>query len=318
MKIGLISNRRSQRNQRGLGKIVHALAASPDAIHAELGQISDLDGILRDFARREVGLIAINGGDGTVQATLTELFNARPFERMPILAVLPGGMTNMIAHDIGCRGGPKAVAQLIESAARGDLDGRTVEREVIRLCHTREGPPMFGMFFGAAAIYRAIRLCREAMAPKWVGSTAAVTATLVALLARRLVSGARQDSVLAGDPITVRLDGGAPHPGSRLMVLVTTLDRLILKSRPYWGAEAGGLRYTAIAHPAAGLLRAAYPLLYGRGERRFPSADYVSRNADEISIEMTCPFTVDGELYDPLPGVPVSLQAGQRVRFLPC
>ncbi len=82
--------------------------------------------------------------------------------------------------------------------------------------------------------------------------------------------------------------------------------------------EAGGLRYTAIAHPAAGLLRAAYPLLYGRGERRLPSGDYVSRNADEISIEMTCPFTVDGELYDPVPGVPVSLKAGQRVRFLPC
>ena len=318
MKIGLISNRKSERNKRGLGKIVGALAASPDSLHAELGQISDLSEILRDFARREVGVVAINGGDGTVQATLTELFNARPFERMPVLAVLPGGMTNMIAHDIGCRRGPKAVDRLVEALAAGDLASRTVEREIIRLQHTSEGPPLYGMFFGAAGICRGILLCREAMQPKTIGSTAAVGATVISVLARRLIGSDRQDPILSGDPVTVRLDGGSPQSGSRLMVLITTLDRLILKSRPYWGSGPGGLRYTAISHPATGLLRAAYPLLYGRGARRFPSSDYVSRNADEVCLEMTCPFTVDGELYDPLPGVPISLKAGQRVRFLPC
>ena len=319
MIIGLISNRRSQRNKRGLGSIVRVLDSSPGSVHAELGHISELGGILRDFAAREVGVVAINGGDGTIQATLTELFLARPFEENPILALLPGGMTNMIAQDVGCRGGgAKALARLIAACAAGDLRPRIVEREVIRLQFTDQGPPIFGMFFGAAAIYRAILLCRRVMEPTRLGSTASVAATLATLLVRRAFRRAGDDPVLRGDDMVAQFDDGRRESGSRLVVLVTTLDRLVLKSRPFWGTEPGGLHYTAIAHPAAGLVRAVYPMLFATGDRRLPSADYVSRNANAISIEMTCPFTLDGELYEPVPGVPISLAAGQRARFLPC
>ena len=319
MKIGLINNRRSQRNKRGLGDILGVLDTSPGSVHAELGQMSDLAEILRDFAAREVGVVAVNGGDGTIQATLTELFLARPFEENPVLALLPGGMTNMIAQDVGCRGGrAKALARLIAACAAGDLRRRIVEREVMRLQFTDQGPPIFGMFFGAAAIYRAILLCRRVMEPTRLGSTVSVAATLATLLARRAFRRAGDDPILRGDEMTAQFDDGRRESGSRLLVLVTTLDRLVLNSRPFWGTEPGGLRYTAIAHPAAGLVRAAYPVLFGTGDRRFPSADYVSRNANAISIEMTCPFTVDGELCEPVPGVPISLAAGQRARFLPC
>ena len=63
---------------------------------------------LRTIARVKPKVLVINGGDGTVQAALTELLPWRPFRRQtpPPVAVLPNGKTNLIAHDLGAAGDP--------------------------------------------------------------------------------------------------------------------------------------------------------------------------------------------------------------------
>lgn len=317
MRIGLISNLRSRRNQSGSAGLRAVLSGHPDLVHAELDGVAGMDQVLRDFAAREIDLIAVNGGDGTVQALLTELFGGRPFERTPALAVLPGGTTNMIAYDVGLGGSPKRALGRLLSATKGGAAPPTVAREVIRVQHTASGPALYGMFFGTAAICRAIEMFHRAVSPKRLRSTTAVVATLGAVL-WRIARRRADDELMRGDDMSVRFDDERPEDGSRLMVLVTTLDRLILQSRPYWGREAGHLRYTEVAFPAAGLLRAAYPLMFGGCRRRFPSDAYASRNADRIAIEMTCPFTLDGELYQPSAATPVTLRAGQRAQFVPC
>ena len=67
-------------------------------------------------------MLAINGGDGTVQAVLTELFNGGHFgDIAPPVAVLPSGKTNLIALDLGAQGDPvEALERLIE-IAKADL-----------------------------------------------------------------------------------------------------------------------------------------------------------------------------------------------------
>ena len=45
-------------------------------------------------------VLVINGGDGTVQAALTELYNGGHFGDRPPVAVLPSGKTNLIALDL--------------------------------------------------------------------------------------------------------------------------------------------------------------------------------------------------------------------------
>ena len=49
-------------------------------------------------------MLAINGGDGTVQAVLTEIHNGGHFgDAAPPVAVLPSGKTNLIALDLARR-----------------------------------------------------------------------------------------------------------------------------------------------------------------------------------------------------------------------
>jgi diacylglycerol kinase (ATP) len=77
MRVGLISNPRSQRNRQRQPAMREAVDGHPDLLHAELDSVHATADVLRDFARREVSLIVVSGGDGTVQKVLTELLNGR-------------------------------------------------------------------------------------------------------------------------------------------------------------------------------------------------------------------------------------------------
>ncbi len=312
-KIGVISNRASQRNRTGLSRLRTQLAAHPEIAHAELNGIDGLRQALTAFAGKGVDLIVINGGDGTVQAVITTLLNDGIFGQLPTLAVLPGGMTNMIAHDIGAPRRPTTALRRLLSGRRPT----TASRRVIRLQRDGEAP-IYGMFFGTAAIVRGIEYCRRAVHPLKLESSTAAGAALAGLLATRIWRRGTEDKVFRGDRVSVGLDGAAPQCGTYLIVLVTTLNRLVMRTRPFWGSGAGGLRYTALRYPPGQMWRRLPAFLYGGEARTLPPDDYVSVNVDDVLLDMACPYTLDGELFEATPGQPVRLSSGPEIRFQPC
>jgi hypothetical protein len=318
MKIGLISNALSERNKRALPRRPKSLSSRIELLHRPLDGISGMADVLDDFAGAEVDLIAVNGGDGTISAALTELMLQPRFEVMPPLALLSGGMLNMSAADAGLKGAPdRALARLAARAAEPDLAKTCVERDLIRVNYGKTKPPVYGLFFGTAAIYRGIMLCRERVHAIKLKSSLAAAATLAYMLGRYLFRRSADDQMLRGDDMTVRFNEGPGEKVSQFLALVTTLDRLMLGFRPYWGREGGQLRYTAIAYPPRKLGRSACRVLYGGRNREF-SDGYVSCNVDRVEFEMNCPFTLDGEIFEPEAGTPVELSSGGRLRFVRC
>lgn len=319
-RIGVISNPGSQRNKAGLGEVTELLADAPHVDHVVLDKITDIPGILRDFARREVGVLAVAGGDGTVQAVLTELYGQRPFETMPLLVVVPRGTTNMIAADVGLqRRGLEGLKRLVAASA-GDLTRATLTRRILRLDNARDLPPQYGMFFGGAGITRAIETCRSKVHPYSIKSDTAAAVTLVGLLGdwllRRGKKGREAGGIFYGDKITVTVDGGMAEATESLLILATTLDKLILGSRPFWGPDEGHLRFTSIAYPPKGVLRYAWRILYGGPQRSLPAETYRSCTAERVALRMDCPFTLDGEIFEPAPGEEVILTAADEARFV--
>lgn len=317
MKIGIITNPHSERNRRRGGRLDGGVSSDPDVIHETIDKIADMRAILESFALSEVGVIVLDGGDGTIQAALSDIFNGRMFEQAPLVALVPSGMTNAVAADVGLRGPPRrAVAALIDSARRGFDENRIVERNVIRMTHTPDGRPVYGMFFAVGAVYRAIGLCRRAFHPLGIKSSVATGLILSGLVARQMMRRGHEDEIFHGDPIGVDWDGAERQPGERLLVLASTLHRLVLGIRPFWGSGPGRLRVTSVAFPPRRFARSVPPFLYGGAQRKLNAGDYVSRNVDRVSFHMTCPFALDGELFQPAPGIPVTLEAGARVRFV--
>lgn len=313
MRIGVISNRLSRRNKLAVPDFTSGPAERVELLHRTLTDIEELPAILDDLAQADIGILAVNGGDGTISAVLGELHAKPRFDPLPPLALLRGGTLNMTAADAGLSGRPaQALARLASQVATHGLSGLIIERDLIRADYDPAEPPVYGFFFGTAAVYRGIVFCLERVHRLRLDSSAAAGATLAYMLGRQLIGGGGEGTILQGDEMAVRLDEGPASAGKRVVAFVTTLDKLMLGSRPYWGREPGPLRYTAIAHPPRSIGRFAYRILYGGEARRLPVDSYQSHNAARISFEMACPFALDGEIYHPQPGQAVQLSSAAR------
>ena len=137
----MLSNPKSTGNLAQLPQIREYCDAHPDVFHYEVEQASQIGEAMRIIARVRPKVLVINGGDGTVQAALTELYNGGHFgDAAPPVAVLPSGKTNLIALDLGARGDPiETLERLIELARADELDRYTVARELIALRRPGDG-----------------------------------------------------------------------------------------------------------------------------------------------------------------------------------
>jgi hypothetical protein len=318
-RVGVVSNPGSRRNRAGLEATRAVLARHPDALHAEARQVEDLEGIFREFARREVDLVVVNGGDGTVHSALTALCNSCAFEQMPAIGVLPTGMTNLIAQDVGLAGRPEtALARLLEhTGAGGQID--CVSRPLLSLTTAADRPPLYGMFFGTAAFYQAVQMARREVQPTGARGSVAFAMSLTLAIWRALSGRANQPGPLfQGQSMTIDLDGVRQSGERYFLVLATTLRRLILGLMPFWGHGHGHIRYTSVAFPPARLARALLPALRGRPRPWMIERGYVSLAVDDIAIATDEPLVIDGEFVTPEPNVPVLLRSDREVIFVRC
>ncbi|MBW1850353.1 MAG: acylglycerol kinase family protein [Deltaproteobacteria bacterium] len=296
LRIGVISNPLSGGNRKGMHAIRAALAGSPQAYHFEASTPSEVGEALAEFAHRKVGIVAVNGGDGTIHAVLTELFRRPAPGPVPVLALLRSGTASMIARDVGLSGSRQlALERLLAWIRAGCGSMAVVQRPVLKVERAPDQEPLYGMFFGAACICQGIQYCLNRVHTKGLGGQVAAGLTL----ARFLISAALGKSgFLSPVPITVGLDSEAQEQQDFLLILISTLERLILGLRTYWGNETGPLCYTALgAHPRH--LLWTLPLMLGGWKSRFvkPKYGYFSRKVWEVRLNLSSGFTLDGELY---------------------
>ena len=300
MRLGVISNPLSGGNRKGLGAVQKALAGRPGVVHREARTPDDAAWVVDRFADARVDVIAINGGDGTIQAVLTALFRSRRYEKPPLLAVLRSGTDSIIAEDIGLKGSrDRGLRRLLDwMEARGGRFG-VEQRPVLRVETAAGRAPLYGLIFGAAAVFQGIQYCKRRIYTLGLHGEIAPSLTL----ARFLLAVLRRDTrVCSPVPITIRLDQAPPLQGDFLLLYISTLERLFLGLRPHWGAEDAPLHLTAVSGRPRRFLRALPALARGRKSRwGTPENGYFSHNAHEIRLSMGSGFILDGELYAPDP-----------------
>ena len=96
MRIGLLTNLTAGRHERRLRRVLDAVAEHPHVEHVRTTSVIAVPDALARLARRDVELLIVNGGDGTLQNALTSIFRDGAFDgRTPLLAPLRGGRTNL-------------------------------------------------------------------------------------------------------------------------------------------------------------------------------------------------------------------------------
>ena len=318
-RIALLSNPKSTGNLAQLPRIRAFCVEHPDIFHYEVEHADQIGEAMRTIARIEPTVLAINGGDGTVQAALTALHNGDYFhgKPQPPVAVLPSGKTNLIALDLGAQGDPIAALTRLLEIARSDMAPHIVAREMIALSGGEGGiKPVIGMFMGGAGLADVMLYCRERIYPLGLPNSVSHVITAFALVLRQ-VFGWRA-SFLPPEPamlsVSVRREGAITARFSFLFV--TTLERLLLAGEYGSQSKRGVLKFVAVEQKPLSLLRAFFASMIGRLGRTKLDGVHVEE-ADEIEIEgERSQVILDGETFRAGVGKPILLRPAQPLSFV--
>ena len=315
-RIALLSNPKSTGNLSQLPRIRAFCAEHPDIFHYEVEKADQVGMALKTIARVRPKVLAINGGDGTVQAALTELVNGNHFgDRRPPVAVLPNGKTNLIALDLGSGGDVIEALQRLLKLAEGDLQEHLVARELIALTSDGRKEPVIGMFLGGAGLADTMLYCRDKIYPLGLPNGLSHVITAVAVLARQLLGLKTGFLPPSPMPIQVKVPRREALSGRFALLAVTTLEKLLLGSEVRTAGK-GRLKLLAIDHRSSSMVRGLFAGITHRLGVKKLSGVHVEE-ADEISIEGDGSSVIlDGEMFEARIGKPILLTPASPLSFV--
>jgi diacylglycerol kinase (ATP) len=318
-RAGVIINPRAGRgNGKGLA-LAEKLGQSAARDIAILQDFGSLESDLAAFSKAGVTDIFISSGDGTVQAVQTIIAERRMFSSLPRLCLLPHGTTNMTAADLGFRvRSLDRQAHLIMALAPTEIK----QRATIRVANPADGKIRHGMFIGTGAVTSATRYCQKVFNDRGVTGSFATFATLAQIVARALLSKADPSNPNRIDrpfDIKVESQGQAIANGQNLMALFSTLEKLILHTRPFWtgdqGAAAGAVRAAVYPYPLRNIARWILPAMYGGENRKLPGG-YKSASSDGFLVTSSSAYVIDGEFFDGPAHEPLRIEAGPVLHYV--
>jgi diacylglycerol kinase (ATP) len=303
---------------RGSGKglaLAERLSRNRALPIAVLRDFRELESILINFARADIEEIYISSGDGTIQAIQTYIAEGRMFRTLPRLCLLPHGTTNMTAADLGFRHkSVEAQAIYIEGHSREDLRSRPTLRAV----NPGDGPARHGMFLGAGAVADATLYCQRAFNDKGIKGSWATFAVLGGAALKTAFSAPDPTDANRFDrpyPITITKGSGQVCSGFQLLALCSTLDKLILGARPFWGGKHGPIRVSVFPYPVPSVPRWMFSVLYGSENRKAP-AGARSFSTDRFEIETPALYVLDGEFFEGPAQGPLKIESGPIFTYI--
>ena len=322
IRIALLSNPRSTGNRALLPRVRSFCAQHPEIFHYEVEDVAQIGAALETIARVDPVVLVINGGDGTVQATLTELYHGGHFNcAPPPVAVLPNGKTNLIALDLGATGDPiVALERVLEIAHDDDIQGHIITRELIALTHEINGvadglKPVLGMFLGGAGLTDVLLYCRNKVYPLGLPNWLSHLLTAFALMAS-VIFGIRA-AFLPERPTSVKVSliRQGDIQGRFSVLIVTTLKKLLIGAGVS-GGHSGALQLMAIDQNPMALMRALVAGLLGKLGSGILTGVHV-RRGDEIRIEGDRSSVIlDGEIFQGGVGRSIVLRPTDPLPFL--
>ena len=316
-KVGLVFNPLSGRIRKHEGTIKGVLGKIPGVILREAKTGPEFKETVDEFLDTKVDLLVIAAGDGTVQGILSHLFTEYDHIDWPILAIIPGGTTNMTALDLVKYDNPEDSARKLSQYISTKSLPVLLKKNV--LCIEQAGVnKVYGMFFAVGIIARAVIFSRSGI--KKVGITGEIYSGLimavyfVGLLLRRCTGAWAPANMTA-----VKL-AGKTFSGPHQFLFASALNRLLFNTRPYWGQEQEPLHVTFVEKRKKVLrkyISSIWALISGRYAALKEIDGYHSYNSSVIELAVDDDYIVDGEFYHAASqDGPLKISAAGPVTFL--
>ncbi len=319
MSVGLLVNPKAGKNSGHGLKLAQLLAGQENVEVKIIERFATLPAMMDDFAARQIDILFISSGDGTVQAIQSDIAERGKFSRQPYLCLLPHGTTNMTAADLGFAiKNIQAQADFIVAAGAGKKPDDVRIRPTVKIANPADGMVRHGMFLGTGAAWQGTKFCQTDVHKTGLKGNWATFATLATALVKAAFLPANPDDLTRIDrpyAMTIKADDQPIADGDQLMFLATTLQKLILGVKPFWGGANGPMRATIIPYPPPNVFRWSLPLMRGGEDRKVPTG-CLSFCADEILINTKTPFVIDGEFFDPPANEPLRITTGPDFSYV--
>lgn len=293
-KVGLLLNPLSGRIRKRGHAIHDLIAAIPNASCREITHANGIQTEVQAFVQEDVDLLVIIGGDGTVQGVLCELFLLCSPEKLPVLALVPGGTTNMTGLDLDYQSEPEVVLAQLARCLQKQMRLSFLERHAV--CIEQNGvPAVYGMFFAVGIIAHAVIFSRGSI--KKIGMTGEIYSGLIMVgYVIGLILGRRSGPWA---PVRMRVSGadGKIYDSTCLFLFASTLNRLLLGMQPYWGHEPEPLHVTFVRQQRKRFWNALWLLLHGRGDVLKERDGYHSYNTRTLELLIDDDYIIDGEFH---------------------
>lgn len=255
--------------------------------------------------------LIIIGGDGTLQAVVSELAERAELDHAPALCMLGGGRTNFTARDLGSH---ERLLGALEHLITRPGEWSATERPVLRISGSEHGP-LYGFFVAGALVDAVIRDCHAYRAGGgWLRQGHAATPWRLLQLGALGLIGRRHFPL---PELRLQADGLGELSGSTRILLVTSLQHESGLLNPYAARGRGPVRVTAIQRGARGLWRRLPALLTGRlvlGDG--PEQGYLSGSTSRLRVSGLASICLDGQEYPLDPARTLDIEAGPVFRFL--
>ena len=307
--VGVIYNPRSHRNLGAdfdCGVCPHVHIAQPN----ERGQ---LPLALADFAAKDIDLLVINGGDGTVRDVLTcgqAIFG----DDWPAIAVLPKGKTNALTVDLGVPD-DWTLQDAIDALDHGS---RVYRRPMTVARMDDPGSRVAGFILGAGAFTKATQAGQSAHKlgafDSMVVAVTALWALLQSLFATRSNpwrQGARMRIGL-GAADAPMAHSGHGDPEMRQLLFASTLERLPAGIKPF-GALRNGLKLAAIDQISRRSTALIPLVLTGTVRNGLRERGIHQLAATHFSLAIEDQFILDGEAF---PAGQYLIEQGPELAFV--
>ncbi|MBL8643633.1 MAG: hypothetical protein JNK21_06855 [Rhodospirillaceae bacterium] len=313
--LAVISNGGSTENKKHVGWAEGILAGEPDVHVFHAHGPAEIAAAIQKAAGLKAEIIAVNGGDGTVDMVFAALLNDKPFAAPPMLALLPAGKTNMTAAAwCGAKNKFTGLQHLLHARRKQTL--RATPRHILTVDRNDGAAPLRGAFLGAADVVDGILFCRKHIYPLNLPNALSHAMAVCVLVWRSLFTRADATVIEARWTDSTGHEGGEAPSGEtgRFFFLgAMTLGRLILGLEPVAAAGSGGVHYLSLTSGVRAVL-AAIPRLV---TKRVPQGyKRTVRRAEKLTLAFDGAYTLDGELYDAKKEQPLTITAHDMLSFI--
>jgi hypothetical protein len=283
--------------------------AEAAALH-ETGSLAALDEAAAAIAARGTDLLVLCGGDGTFMAGVTALARACGEDRLPVLALIPGGTVATVARNWGMRGDPLALlGRLIQGVDRLGFTPRPTLRVAAETGGTTE--ERIGFIFGTGLVAGFFDVYYARGARGYGGAARIVARVFV----ESFFGGALAHRVLDPLPCSIEVEGRKLGPEAWSLVCAAVVADLGLHMRVTYRAAEDPARPHLVASPLAGRQLGPRAPLVLAGQRIGGPGHF-----DDLAREFVVRFPGDAGPYvldgDVLRAAAVRVSAGPVIRVV--